>query len=41
VNRFGLKKGILPPYGAAITPLKSSTLHIFHNITPNLLAGKL
>ena len=32
-----LKKGILPPYRAAITPLKSSTLDIFHSISRILL----
>ncbi len=32
-----LKKGILPPYRAAITPLNSSTLSIFHSMKPNLL----
>ena len=43
VNRIRLsgrataKKGILPPYRAAITPLKSSTLDIFHSISRILL----
>ncbi len=32
------QKGILPPYGAVITPLKSSTPIIFHSMGPILLS---
>lgn len=35
----GSKKGILPPYGAVITPLISSTPIIFHSMEPILLSG--
>ena len=33
------KKGILPPYREAITPLNSNTPIIFHSMTPILLSG--